>query len=266
MGPARGALRARCPLLRSTRAADTVCLRAGPPRSRGAGRGTDGTGPAADADGPSSVVSDADAPPGGPLASPWRRLALGLAAGAAIGVTLVLTLDRPASPGRTAQVSPSSNTVPTVPAGPSESATPVPPVQDAALRPVVVDARGNGTSVSLEWTDPSGGVATFFVTQVGLPEPKIVASFPPGVTKGVVEGVDPSAKQVCYVVGASDDSSAATSAQRCLDPSPKFTPYVIPPRSSKRPASDASRQLWTNERTGTSSAAVGCKFPHAAQT
>ncbi|MGG5259427.1 serine/threonine-protein kinase [Phycicoccus avicenniae] len=179
-----------------------------------------GTAPTALADDPSSVVSPASPTGKGLLGTPGRRVALGLAAGAAIGVSLVLVLDRPAEPRAAPSTTPTPNTVPTVSLGPSLSATPVPPVQDPALRPVVVDARGSGTSVALEWTDPSKGVATFFVTQVGLPEPRIVASFPPGTTKGVVEGVDPSARQVCYVVGASDGSSAATSAQRCLDPSP----------------------------------------------
>ncbi|QIM21634.1 serine/threonine protein kinase [Phycicoccus sp. HDW14] len=180
-----------------------------------------GTAPAPPAEDPASVVAPAPAP-GRPglLGTPGRRVALGLVAGAAIGVTLVLVLDRPNTPVAQPSRTPIANTVPTTSLDPSISATPVPPVQEPGLRPVIVDARAGGTSVELEWTDPSKGKVTFFVTQVGLPEPKVVAQFPPGTTKGVVEGVDPSASQVCYVVGAFDGSAAATSAQRCLDPSP----------------------------------------------
>lgn len=183
-----------------------------------------GTVPSHRPDGdPTSTVGEGATSRRGMLASPGRRVALGLAAGAAIGVALVLLTgggggDPTAGPSRSG--TPTSNTVPTASPDPSTSATPIPPVQVPELRPVVVDARGRGTSVSLEWTDPSEGAATFFVTQVGLPEPQIVASFPPGATSGVVEGVDPEADEVCYVVGALVGQDAATSAQRCLDPSP----------------------------------------------
>ncbi len=179
-----------------------------------------GTAPVLPAEDPASVVAPAAASKKGLLSTPGRRVALGLVAGAAIGVTLVLVLDRPGTPAAQPSRTPTANTVPTASLDPSISATPVPPVQEPALRPVIVDARAGGTSVALEWTDPSKGTVTFFVTQVGLPEPKVVAQFPPGTTKGVVEGVDPAATQVCYVVGAFDGSAAATSAQRCLDPSP----------------------------------------------
>ncbi len=180
-----------------------------------------GTAPALPADDPASVVAPATAPAKpGLLGTPGRRVALGLVAGAAIGVTLVLALDQSETPVAQPSQTPTANTVPTASLAPSISATPVPPVQEPELRPVIVDARAGGTSVALEWTDPSAGKVTFFITQVGLPEPKVVAQFPPGTTKGVVEGVDPAAAQVCYVVGAFDGSAAATSSQRCLDPSP----------------------------------------------
>ncbi|MBM6401964.1 serine/threonine-protein kinase [Phycicoccus sonneratiae] len=179
-----------------------------------------GAVPAPPADDPSTVVAPAAPSRRGMLGTPGRRVALGLVAGAAIGITLVLVTDGNGTPAAQPSRTPTANTVPTASLDPSISATPVPPVQEPALRPVIVDARAGGTSVALEWTDPSQGKVTFFVTQVGLPEPKVVAQFPPGTTKGVVEGVDPSATQVCYVVGAFDGSAAATSAQRCLDPSP----------------------------------------------
>lgn len=155
----------------------------------------------------------------GLLGTTGRRVGVGLLAGAAIGVALVVLTSRGEEPIRSAGT-PTSNTVPTVTLGPSLSASPVPPVAEPALRPIIVDARGRGTSVTLEWTDPSGGAATFFVTQVGVPDPRVVAQFGPGTTSGTVEGVDPQAARVCYVVGALAGQDAATSAERCLDPSP----------------------------------------------
>ncbi|MGL5910951.1 MAG: hypothetical protein ACRCZP_13165, partial [Phycicoccus sp.] len=115
---------------------------------------------------------------------------------------------------------PSANTVPTVSLGPSASASPVPPVPNPALAPVIVDARGNGTSVALEWTDPSSGAAQFFVTQVDADPPRFVAQFPAGTTRGTVEGVDPEATEVCYVVVAVLPDDNGLSSRRCLDPSP----------------------------------------------
>lgn len=189
--------------------------------------GVDGHRPTLDADPTGTVPAPVDdetaaAPAGrrGPLGTLRRRVAAGLLAGAGLGVAAVLLTTNPGAgqptPSRTPAPTPS--TVPTL--SPTVSATPVPPVQQAALRPVIVDARGNGTSVALEWTDPSKGKAVFFVTQVGLAQPRVVATFARGVTSGSVEGVDPAASRVCYVVGALADEGAATSAERCLDPSP----------------------------------------------
>lgn len=182
----------------------------------GAAPDAGGAGPAGP---PTSVVLPVE--PAGPrrglLGTPGRRVALGLVAGVAVGVALVVIgtgRDEPL----VAAPTPSVNTVPT--ALPSASATPVPPVQDPRIRPVVVDARGRGTSVALEWTDPSDGTAVFIVTQVGLAEPRVVAQFGRGSTSGVVEGVDPDADEVCYVIGAITADSSAASTERCLDPSP----------------------------------------------
>lgn len=166
--------------------------------------------------GPGSAIAPDPSPRRG--SRPGRRIALGLVAGAAVGVALVVLTQERDTPVTAASPTASASTVPTL--SPSESATPVPPVQDPAIRPVVVDARGNGTSVRLEWTDPSDGQAQFFVTQVGIAEPRVVAQFGRGVTTGVVEGVDPDSREVCYVVGAITGDARATSRERCLDPSP----------------------------------------------
>ncbi|MGL4177895.1 MAG: hypothetical protein ACRCSN_17690, partial [Dermatophilaceae bacterium] len=144
---------------------------------------------------------------------------VGLVAGAVIGVAVVvLTIggDRQ----REATPTPSVNTVPTVSLGPSVTASPVPPVPNPALAPVIVDARSSGTSVALEWTDPSKGQAQFFVTQVDAEPPRFVAQFPAGTTTGTIEGVDPEAAEVCYVVVAVLPDDNGLSSRRCLDPSP----------------------------------------------
>ncbi len=65
--------------------------------------------------------------------------------------------------------------------------------------PVGVD---NGSSITLSWNDESNGKAVTVVLDPTSPEPRALGQVAPGITTFRVEGVDPAAKRVCFVLVA----------------------------------------------------------------
>jgi hypothetical protein len=102
-----------------------------------------------------------------------------------------------------------------------------PPPGDVQLLP-----RDNGTTISVTWTDPSGGRAPFVVAVAPAGEhPMIDAALQPGTTQYLLKGVD-SKKDYCVVVGVYYDPANVTkSTAACTTRNPKAAPTVAPTKT-----------------------------------
>jgi hypothetical protein len=86
-------------------------------------------------------------------------------------------------------------------------------------------ARDNGTTLSVTWTDPSGGRAPFVVAVAPAGEhPTIDAALQPGTTQYLLHGMDPK-RDYCVVIGVYYDPATVTkSTATCTTRNPKATP------------------------------------------
>ncbi|MBP2330523.1 serine/threonine protein kinase [Kibdelosporangium banguiense] len=142
--------------------------------------------------------------------------ALALLAGGAIGVAAVFLNNR--DPG-TATPPPATTTVPvpsTVTSAPSPSL-----VNDPAFAPKITALEDNGTTIKLQWSDPSGGKAQFVVLDVTGPKPQPLRTIAAGTRTFTVDGLDRGTKQYCYqvlAIGLNDPANERGVSERsCTD-------------------------------------------------
>ncbi|MDT0202774.1 serine/threonine-protein kinase [Nocardioides sp. AE5] len=110
-----------------------------------------------------------------------------------------------------------SGEIPTLSTPPTIAGQMQPMVPDDSIRPVIRSVTGAGTSATIEWVDRSKGKATFVIAQVA-PEERFIAQVDPGVTTFTVEGADPNAERICYVVSAVVNGHVGTSKHQCWFP------------------------------------------------
>lgn len=129
-------------------------------------------------------------------AQPRKRrkgLVLGLAAvvvGVAVGV-LATVLNGP--DGQTAQPPTTTTTTTTTTPPPATGGNP-------AFAPTLRPLDDQGDSVTLTWTDPTDGNAEFVVVDATGEQGQAITQLPAGATTYTVEGLDPAARQYCFVV------------------------------------------------------------------
>lgn len=73
---------------------------------------------------------------------------------------------------------------------------------DPRFVPVLKRLEDKGSSITVHWTDPSGGKAQFVVFDVTGQTPRGVGNIAAGNTRHTVEGLDPKAEQYCFKVVA----------------------------------------------------------------
>jgi hypothetical protein len=156
-----------------------------------------------DAPQPPPAVTPPPAPEPEP-APPRRRrkgLLLGLAA-VLVGVTAgVLATVLSGPDGQTAQ--PPAGTTPTAATTTTATTTTTTPPAtggNPAFAPVLAPLDDQGESVTLTWTDPTGGNAEFVVVDATAEQGQAITQLPAGATTYRVEGLDPAVEQYCFVV------------------------------------------------------------------
>jgi eukaryotic-like serine/threonine-protein kinase len=134
--------------------------------------------------------------------------ALALLAGGAIGVAVAFLNNR--NPGIAI---PPPSTVATTPAPSTVSSAPItlPSHSSApAFTPSITKVEDNGSSIKVEWSDPSGGKAQFVVIDVTESKPQPLRTVAAGTRTYTVEGLDRNAPQYCYqvlAIGLNDPTS-----------------------------------------------------------
>lgn len=148
------------------------------------------------------------------------RIVLALAAVAlAVGVTLgalggILRND---DQGTQDQPPPApSDTIPSLDHKPVETGDAQALQFDESMKPLITKIDLHGTSATITWRDQSDGKAERFVIAQTAPSRLLLAQVRPDETPYTVDGIDPDAKRVCFVVTAiSVDGSVAGSKPTC---------------------------------------------------
>jgi eukaryotic-like serine/threonine-protein kinase len=143
-----------------------------------------------------------------------RRLLLALVAvlvGGGIGVaaTLLNGTDQP-----TGQRPPPSSTPAPSPSDPTVTGG------DPAFAPTLDAVVDDGESITLTWTDPTGGRAQFVVLDVTGSRPNPLVTVSAGNTSHTVDGLDPAAEKYCYQIVAislADTEQRGASARACTN-------------------------------------------------
>lgn len=153
---------------------------------------------------------------------------LGSAVG--VGVTVWAAAQRRALPAPTPtpaatvfEVPDHDGALPT-PTGPLQAA-----VSDPAIAPRDVVAADGGTSLTVSWTDPTGGAVTFVVVDPYAIDDQGrrgegLTGAGPGVTTITVEGVDPKAAKVCVrvlAIDVDDPDHTGLSDEDCVTRTPE---------------------------------------------
>jgi serine/threonine protein kinase len=172
------------------------------PRASQADAEPTGLAPQADT-GPDRTSADPDEP----RARTLRRLVAVIAVAVLVGLTVGVLVkvagtsqepvDNAATPTRAAPVPTASGT----PTGASVTAKPY-DIGNPKLAPGDVQIEDRGSSVLLRWTDPTKGTATFVVVDATSDANKAVQQVAAGTTSTTVEGIDPTAREVCFQVAA----------------------------------------------------------------
>jgi hypothetical protein len=95
---------------------------------------------------------------------------------------------------------------------------PAPPPAPPAEQPLSVGAvsiTDGGSWVRLAWADPTGGEATFVISQITPEGARPVRDVPAGQTETVIVGLDRAAAQYCFRVLALRGEQTAASATTC---------------------------------------------------
>ncbi|MFC7487835.1 serine/threonine-protein kinase [Knoellia sp. CPCC 206453] len=176
---------------------------------------------------PSPLASQADAEPTGlapradagddrtsadqdePRARTLRRLVAVIAVAVLVGLTVGVLVKvagsssskdpvgNAATPTKAAPVPTASGT----PTGASVTTKPY-DIGNPKLAPGDVQLEDRGSSVLLRWTDPTKGAATFVIVDATTDANKAVQQVTAGTTSTTVEGIDPTAREVCFQVAA----------------------------------------------------------------
>jgi serine/threonine protein kinase len=171
--------------------------------------------------------------PGPPVDPPRRRWGVPLALGLVAGLVAVALLvagsllrgdgDEQAS---TDESLAGASDEPSVPDGvPTRAVSPTPTgdpqVQrfDEELSFVFTDLRLDGTTLRLQWEDPTDGTGAFFLSR-SVPKPvELVTPFEAGTTEGEVTGVELAGRTCFFLVVAADgDGRLGRSDVRCVTP------------------------------------------------
>ncbi|NUT98754.1 MAG: protein kinase [Saccharothrix sp.] len=91
------------------------------------------------------------------------------------------------------------------------------PSADPRFTPTLKRLEDKGSSITVYWTDPSGGKAQFVVFDVTGGSPRGVGTIAAGNTQHTVEGLDPKAEQYCFkvvAIGLEDSTSQRGSSDR----------------------------------------------------
>ncbi len=143
-----------------------------------------------------------------PRARTLRRLVAVIAVAILVGLTVGVLVKvagssskdpvgNAAAPTKAAPVPTASNT----PSGSSVTAKPY-DIGNPKLAPGDVQIEDRGSSVLLRWTDPTKGTATFVIVDATTDANKAVQQVAAGTTTTTVEGIDPTAREVCFQVAA----------------------------------------------------------------
>ncbi|MET1071033.1 MAG: protein kinase [Umezawaea sp.] len=133
--------------------------------------------------------------------------------GAVLGVVLTKPDDR-------AQVAPAPTSAASEAPPPStpDTSTSVPAGTDPVFSPVLNRVEVlSGTSIELDWTDPSGGRAQFVVVDVTGKKPEPLVTVAAGTTTHLLEGLDTTARRYCFqilAIGLDDPGNQRGSSAR----------------------------------------------------
>ena len=86
---------------------------------------------------------------------------------------------------------------------------------EAPLEILATSITDRGSSVTLSWTDPTGGEALFVISEITPDGARPVREVPAGQTETVIVGLDPAAAQYCFRVLAVRGGETAASATTC---------------------------------------------------
>ncbi|EAP99843.1 probable serine/threonine-protein kinase transcriptional regulatoryprotein pknk (protein kinase k) (stpk k) [Janibacter sp. HTCC2649] len=171
---------------------------------------------------PSHGASQADAEPTGlvpqadtqaaaeedePRARTLRRLIAVIAVAVLVGLTvgvLVKVAGSSEDPVGNASTPTKAAPVPTASGTPTGATVTAKPydIGNPKLAPADVQIEDRGSSVLLRWTDPTKGAATFVIVDATTDANKAVQQVASGTTSTTVEGIDPTAREVCFQVAA----------------------------------------------------------------
>jgi hypothetical protein len=139
----------------------------------------------------------------------WPRLLVG-------GAVLVIGVGGGAylsTQGRTTEQAAATTTT----TKPTTTTTTVPPTADPRFIPTLKRLEDKGSSITVHWTDPSGGKAQFVIFDVTSDSPRGVGNVAAGNTQYTVEGLDPKADQYCFkvvAIGLEDSTSQRGASDR----------------------------------------------------
>ncbi len=127
---------------------------------------------------------------------------IALVIGVAAGVTAVVLSGRPTA----TPPPPPATTTTTTPTATTQSGG---GGGDPAFAPKVTNFDDRGTSIQIDWTDPSAGKAEFVVVNVTGAKPQALRQIPAGSTSFTVDGLDRASARYCFqVLAISTDDPA----------------------------------------------------------
>jgi len=100
---------------------------------------------------------------------------------------------------------------------------PTPSAAPLGQPPTNVQLRDNGTSITISWDDPSGGLVPFIVAS-GRDRLGRVADVPAGQTSRTLEGLSPSQNYCFVVLAVYATDNVSSSASVCTNRTPQPTP------------------------------------------